>query len=71
MPALNHFGLDIGTHSIKTVQLGGQNTRPVFIAAGQVPTPTHSGSRESEHDTVLIAETITKLQQQANISKKK
>ena len=71
MPALNHFGLDIGTHSIKTVQLGGQNTRPVFIAAGQVPTPTQSGTIESEEDIVVIAETIKKLHQEAHISTNK
>ena len=60
MPALNHFGLDIGTHSIKAVQLGGQDTRPVFIAAGQVPTPI-SGSAESDEEIFLLAETVKKL----------
>lgn len=68
MPALNHFGIDIGTHSIKAVQLGGQTTRPVFIAAGQVPTPSQSSTSESEEDIILIAETIKKLRQEAHIS---
>jgi type IV pilus assembly protein PilM len=68
MPALNHFGLDIGTHSIKAVQLGGQPTRPVFIAAGQVPTPSHSNTPGSEEEVAVIAETIKKLHQEAHIS---
>ena len=67
MPALNHFGLDIGTHSIKAVQLGGQDTRPVFIAAGQVLTPAQSGT-DSEQDIFVVAETIKKLHQEAHIS---
>ena len=69
MPALNHFGLDIGTHSIKAVQLGGQTSRPVFIAAGQVPTPSQSQNHESsDEDIKIIAETIKKLHQEAHIS---
>ena len=72
MPALNHFGLDIGTHSIKAVQLGGQPTRPVFIAAGQVPTPAQNQSQESsEEDIKIIAETVKKLYQEAHISTNK
>lgn len=67
MPALNHFGLDIGTHSIKAVQLGGQTTNPVFIAAGQVPTPTQSAGG-SEEDIFLLSETIKKLHREAHIS---
>ncbi|MCH8821588.1 type IV pilus assembly protein PilM [Patescibacteria group bacterium] len=68
MSALNHFGLDIGTHSIKAVQLGGQTTRPVFIAAGQVPTPSQGLNSESEEDVAIIAQTIKKLHQEAHIS---
>ena len=68
MSALNHFGLDIGTHSIKAVQLGGQTTRPVFIAAGQVPTPSQGLNSESEEDIAIIAQTIKKLHQEAHIS---
>lgn len=69
MPALNQFGLDIGTHSIKAVQLGGQAARPVFIAAGQVPTPQQAQNRESsEEDIKAIADTVKKLHQEAHIS---
>ncbi|MEX0616783.1 MAG: type IV pilus assembly protein PilM [Candidatus Woykebacteria bacterium] len=68
MPALNHFGLDIGTHSIKAVQLGGQTSRPVFIAAGQVPTPAQSATSDSEEDIILLSETIKKLHHEAHIS---
>ncbi len=68
MPALNHFGLDIGTHSIKAVQLGGQTSRPNFIAAGQVPTTVKSGSPESEEEIFSLGETIKKLRQEAHIS---
>ena len=68
MSAINHFGLDIGTHSIKAVQLGGQTTRPVFIAAGQVPTPSQGLNSESEEDVAIIAQTIKKLHQEAHIS---
>lgn len=69
MPALNHFGLDIGTHSIKAVQLGGHNSRPVFIAAGQVPTPQQTQNKEpTEEDIKAIAETIKKLHHETRIS---
>jgi len=61
MPALNHFGLDIGTHSIKAVQLGGQSERPTFIASGQVPTPAQPSNAESDEDIKAIADTIKKV----------
>lgn len=71
MPALNHFGLDIGTHSIKAVQLGGSVQSPTFIAAGQFPTPQGSLLSESEEDLGQLAETIKNLHREAHISTNK
>ncbi|MDP2671391.1 MAG: type IV pilus assembly protein PilM [bacterium] len=67
MSALNHFGLDIGTHSIKAVQLGGSSERPSFVAAGQVNTPVSIASA-SEEDHQKIAEAIKALHRETHIS---
>ena len=71
MPALNHFGLDIGTHSIKGVQLGGTTQSPTFIAAGQYPTPQGAMLSESEEDLNKLAETVKSLHREAHISTNK
>jgi len=67
MPALNHFGLDIGTHSVKAVQLGGATDRPSFIAAGQVSANGSIASADPE-DQEKIAEAIKTLHREAHLS---
>ena len=58
MPALNHFGLDIGSHSIKAVQLSGSMERPVFVAAGQIETPPQAASQPGGTDDAAVAEAV-------------
>ena len=58
MPALNHFGLDIGSHSIKAVQLSGSMERPEFVAAGQIDTPPQAASQPGVTDDDAAAEAI-------------
>ncbi len=69
MPALNHFGLDIGSHSIKAVQLSGSLDRPVFVAAGQIETPTSAASQLTVGDDESIeaaANSIKTLHKEAH-----
>jgi type IV pilus assembly protein PilM len=67
MPALNHFGLDIGTHSLKAVQLSGSVERPDFVAAGQIPAPLHTVGSETEEATEALANTIKTLHKETRI----
>jgi len=72
MPALNHFGLDIGSHSIKAVQLSGTIESPVFVAAGQIETPTEAlnraASMEDDEAAESIANSIKVLHKEAHFS---
>lgn len=68
MPALNHFGLDIGTHSVKAVQLGGSTERPSFVAAGQIASPVNALNPTAEEDQKKVAEVIKALHREAHIS---
>lgn len=65
------FGLDIGTHSIKAVQLRHTSPKPTLVAAGTVITPNKSLVSESHEDQELIASAIRKLIGEARISTKK
>ncbi|OGY22245.1 MAG: hypothetical protein A2113_03135 [Candidatus Woykebacteria bacterium GWA1_44_8] len=71
MPALNHFGLDIGTHSLKAVQLSGSSEQPGFVAAGQIPTPPHTVSAETEESVEALAATVKTLHKEARITTNK
>ena len=68
MPAINHFGLDIGSSTIKAVQLNGSLEAPTFITAGQFPTPAQAILSESEEDLKAVAETIKTLHKEAKIT---
>lgn len=68
MPAINHFGLDIGTHSIKVVQLSGSSDTPSFITAGLLPTPNNAFISESSEDQQALAESIKNLLKEARIT---
>jgi type IV pilus assembly protein PilM len=75
MPALNHFGLDIGSHSIKAVQLSGSAEQPVFVAAGQVETPAQIANQpliaDSDETIEAVAGAIKSLYKEARISTNK
>lgn len=68
MPAINHFGLDIGTHSIKVVQLTGSTEAPTFVAAGLFPTPNQALISESPEDQKELAETVKNLLKEAKVT---
>jgi type IV pilus assembly protein PilM len=68
MPALNHFGLDIGSHSIKAVQLSGSPTRPVYVTAGQIPTPPNTFGADGDEALEAIANSVKTLHKEAKIS---
>lgn len=71
MPALNHFGLDIGSHSIKAVQLSGSFENPSFVSAGQIETPkstNQSPAGDNEETTKAIADAVKTLHKEAHFS---
>ncbi|HSX58518.1 MAG TPA: type IV pilus assembly protein PilM, partial [Candidatus Saccharimonadales bacterium] len=68
MPAINHFGLDIGTHSIKLVQLSGSPTSPTFVTTGQFPTPPQALLSEADPDLQNLANTVKNLMKEAKVS---
>ncbi len=70
MPALNHFGIDIGTHSIKAVQLSGTTDKPSFTTAGQIQTPADPAS-EKEEDQTAIANAIRTLHKENRVTTEK
>ena len=72
MPALNHFGFDIGSHSIKAVQLTGTFEAPAFVAAVQIDTPPAAFSQPGEADSgeaiEAVAGAIKLLHKEAHFS---
>jgi type IV pilus assembly protein PilM len=75
MPALNHLGLDIGSHSIKAVQLSGSLENPVFVAAGQIETPKKASDQvslaDSDESVAAVANAIKTLHKEAHFSTSK
>jgi len=71
MPALKHFGLDIGTYSIKAVQFSGSAEKPVFIAAGRVRTPPKKQNVDAQKSNSEIANAIKTLHKEAHMSTNK
>ncbi|MEX0621603.1 MAG: type IV pilus assembly protein PilM [Candidatus Woykebacteria bacterium] len=72
MPALGHIGLDIGSHSIKAVQLSGSVERPIFVAAGQIEIPVQVRNQPpggtDEESISVIANSIRSLHREAHFS---
>lgn len=62
------FGLDIGTNSIKIVQLQPLKEKFKLLTYNYVPTPAKSFFSEAESDLVLLAETIKKAVKDAKIT---
>lgn len=71
MPAINHFGLDIGSHSIKLVQLTGSTDAPVFVSAGLFPTPNNAFVSEAPEDQQALADTIKSSVKETRITTSK
>lgn len=62
------FGLDIGSHSIKAVELEPKGTGFALLAAGIARSPQNGISSEVETDLVKVAEIIKKLVSDSKIS---
>ncbi|MBI4059277.1 type IV pilus assembly protein PilM [Candidatus Microgenomates bacterium] len=67
---MSHFGLDIGSHSIKLVQLAREGKNIKLVAAGVVQAPPRGLASESEQDLLKISETIKKLIADAKVTTK-
>src|SRR5690349_19620791 len=66
--ASDFFGLDIGTHSIKVVQLRRDNKRFILQAFGKVDTPANALSSDAPLDQDSLAETLKTLIKDAKIT---
>lgn len=55
------LGLDIGSHSIKLIEIGGSSTDPHLLAAGSIPTPSKALQSTIEADHQAIAMAIKQL----------
>ncbi|MBI1919018.1 type IV pilus assembly protein PilM [Candidatus Microgenomates bacterium] len=64
------FGLDIGTTSIKAVEIAVEKSELRLVAADEIPTPPRGLASESDLDQQLLAGTIKKLIQLAKIDTK-
>lgn len=67
MPA-PFFGLDIGSTSIKAVQLSSSGKRIKIAAIGSCPTPPGGLSSDSRHDQEALATAIKQLVNESKIS---
>ncbi len=68
MPAINHFGLDIGTQNIKVVQLSGSTEAPNFVTASMFPTPKQAFVSEAPQDIATLAAAIKTLHRESKIT---
>lgn len=65
------LGIDIGSHSIKVVELEQEKNRWRLISAGIAQAPAPGIISENERDLVAVAQAIKKLTSDAKISEKK
>lgn len=63
----NHFGLDIGSDSIKVVQLERDKNTFRLVTAGMVKTPVEDLSFELDRDIEAVAESIKRLKNETKI----
>lgn len=68
MAAQNFFGLDIGSHSIKLVQLAKKQNHLVLVAAGTVLSPPNILDSEAAEDLANVAETLRKLKHDIRVT---
>lgn len=67
MAAHDFFGLDIGTASIKIVQLNKKAAAIELVGAGTIPTPTNAFISESAADQEAIATAIERLHKELRL----
>ncbi len=66
--ATSIIGLDIGTHSIKLVELGGSLASPKVIAWGLIKTPANAFAENAITNVDLLADAVRNLMVQAGAS---
>lgn len=67
---MDFFGLDIGSYSIKAVQLRKIQDKYQLVALGSAPSTPKGLASEAESDLTALAETIKKLYQEAKVTTK-
>ena len=67
---MSTFGLDIGTHSIKAVQLERRGEQFALLAAGITSAPQPGISSDSDQDLATVAEAVKKLISDTKIAAK-
>jgi type IV pilus assembly protein PilM len=63
---ISQLGLDIGSHSIKIIELGKGNNESVLLAAGAIPTPPKALMSNLDADHRAVAMAIKQLMRQIN-----
>lgn len=63
-----HFGLDIGSDSIKIVQLEGKEGAFRVVTAGMIKTPSPGLVSEAEKDFMAVAEAIKRLKNEIKVT---
>jgi type IV pilus assembly protein PilM len=64
------LGLDIGSHTIKLIELGFEGNSIGISAAGSVPTPPKALTSTAEADTEAVAQTIKSLIKETGVKSK-
>lgn len=67
---MDFFGLDIGSHNLKVVQLKRAQDKYQLVALGSAPSPPKGLASEAESDLTVLAEAIKRLHQEAKITTK-
>jgi len=67
---MDFFGLDIGSHNIKAVQLKRAQDKYQLVALSSVPSTPRGLASEAESDLTALAEAIKKLHKEAKITTK-
>lgn len=55
------LGIDVGTHSVKLIEIGQEKDTKILLAAGSMPTPSKALSSNVSGDTEAIAYVIKQL----------
>jgi len=66
MGVVSVIGLDIGSHSIKLVEIAHTKPNPVLISAGTIPTPPKALVSSLAPDHAAVSAAIRKLHKEAN-----
>lgn len=65
---ITHFGLDIGSESVKIVQVAREKEYFRLVTAGMIKTPVNGMGSDADRDLVAMAETIKKLKNEIRVS---